>query len=141
VASGVELTAGDVRLENRTAATVPEGAQSDLDAVIGATLAVPARSGEVLTDVRVLGPRQAESVADPDARIVPLPVADSATPPSRSSRARSQFRSSRARSQFRSSRARRQFRSSRARSLFALLHSSIPREASTGPRPRHAQHD
>jgi Flp pilus assembly protein CpaB len=75
---GVELTADDVRLENRTAATVPDGSQSDVDAVIGATLAGPARRGEVLTDVRVLGPRLAESAAGPDARIVPLPLADSA---------------------------------------------------------------
>ncbi|HVQ50180.1 MAG TPA: SAF domain-containing protein [Mycobacterium sp.] len=78
LASGVELTADDVRIENRTAATVPDGSQSDIDAVIGATLAGPARRGEVLTDVRVLGPRLAESVAGPDARIVPLPLADSA---------------------------------------------------------------
>jgi Flp pilus assembly protein CpaB len=78
LASGVELTADDVRLENRTAATVPDGSQSDVGAVIGATLAGPARRGEVLTDVRVLGPRLAESVAGPDARIVPLPLADSA---------------------------------------------------------------
>ena len=76
--SGVALTADDVRLENRMAATVPDGSQSDVDAVIGATLAGPARRGEVLTDVRVLGPRLAESVAGPDARIVPLPLADSA---------------------------------------------------------------
>jgi Flp pilus assembly protein CpaB len=78
LASGVELTADDVRLENRTAATVPDGAKSDVHAVVGATLAGPARRGEVLTDVRVLGPRLAESVAGPDARIVPLPLADSA---------------------------------------------------------------
>jgi Flp pilus assembly protein CpaB len=78
LASGVELTADDVRLENRMAATVPDGSQSDVGAVIGATLAGPARRGEVLTDVRVLGPRLAESVAGPDARIVPLPLADSA---------------------------------------------------------------
>src|SRR6476661_1405425 len=78
LASGVELTADDVRLENRTAATIPDGSQSDVSAVIGATLAGPARRGEVLTDVRVLGPRLAESVAGPDARIVPLPLADSA---------------------------------------------------------------
>jgi Flp pilus assembly protein CpaB len=76
--SGVALTADDVRLENRTAATVPDGSQSDVGAVIGATLAGPARRGEVLTDVRVLGPRLAESIAGPDARIVPLPLADSA---------------------------------------------------------------
>jgi Flp pilus assembly protein CpaB len=78
LAPGVELTADDVRLENRMAATVPDGSQSDVDTVIGATLAGPARRGEVLTDVRVLGPRLAESMAGPDARIVPLPLADSA---------------------------------------------------------------
>jgi Flp pilus assembly protein CpaB len=78
LASGVELTVEDVRLENRTAATVPDGSQSDVSALIGATLAGPARRGEVLTDVRVLGPRLAESVAGPDARIVPLPLADTA---------------------------------------------------------------
>ena len=78
LASGVELTADDVKLENRTATMVPDGAQSDVDAIVGATLAGPARRGEVLTDVRVLGPRLAESVAGPDARIVPLPLADSA---------------------------------------------------------------
>jgi Flp pilus assembly protein CpaB len=80
LASGVELTADDVRLENRTAGTIPDGSQSDIGAVIGATLAGPARRGEVLTDVRVLGPRLAESVAGPDARIVPIPLADSALP-------------------------------------------------------------
>ena|SRR5947209_4251047 len=78
LSSGVELTADDVKLESRTAATVPDGAQSDVAAVVGATLAGPARRGEVLTDVRVLGPRLAESVAGPDARIVPLPLADTA---------------------------------------------------------------
>jgi len=78
LASGVELTADDLHVENRMAATIPDGSQSDVDAVIGATLAGPARRGEVLTDVRVLGPRLAESVAGPDARIVPLPLADSA---------------------------------------------------------------
>jgi Flp pilus assembly protein CpaB len=78
LASGVELTVDDVRLEKRTATTVPDGAQSDVAAVVGATLAGPTRRGEVLTDVRVLGPRLAESVAGPDARIVPVPLADSA---------------------------------------------------------------
>jgi Flp pilus assembly protein CpaB len=78
LSSGVELTTDDVKIENRTAATVPDGAQSDIEAVVGATLAGPARRGEVLTDVRVLGPRLAESVAGPDARIVPLPLADTA---------------------------------------------------------------
>ena len=75
---GVELTAEDVRLEKRMAATVPDGSQSNVDAVVGSTLAGPARRGEVLTDVRLLGPRLAQSAAGPDARIVPLHLADTA---------------------------------------------------------------
>jgi hypothetical protein len=46
--------------------------------VVGATLAGPTRRGEVLTDVRILGSRLAESTAGPGARIVPLHLADSA---------------------------------------------------------------
>ena len=75
---GTELTADDVRLETRSAPTVPDGSQSDLGSVVGATLAGPARRGEVLTDVRLLGRRLAESAAGPDARIVPVHPADSA---------------------------------------------------------------
>jgi Flp pilus assembly protein CpaB len=75
---GIELTAADVALETRMAATVPDGSQANLEAVLGSTLAGPARRGEVLTDVRLLGPRLAESAAGPDARIVPLHLADSA---------------------------------------------------------------
>lgn len=79
---GAALTSADVRLEKRLAATVPDGARADLDTVVGSTLAGPARRGEVLTDVRLLGSRLAEaaigSKAGPDARIVPLHLADSA---------------------------------------------------------------
>jgi Flp pilus assembly protein CpaB len=75
---GVELTAADVRLERRLAATVPYGSQPSMDKVVGSTLAGPARRGEVLTDVRLLGPRLAQSAAGPDARIVPLHLADTA---------------------------------------------------------------
>ena len=46
--------------------------------MVGSTLAGPARRGEVLTDVRLLGPRLAQSAAGPDARIVPLHLADTA---------------------------------------------------------------
>ena len=63
LAPGAELSAADLLLETRTAATVPDGSQSDLDALVGSTLAGPARRGEVLTDVRLLGPRLAESAA------------------------------------------------------------------------------
>jgi Flp pilus assembly protein CpaB len=75
---GIELTAADVKLETRMAATVPDGSQSNLTDVLGSTLAGPTRRGEVLTDVRLLGPRLAESVAGQDARIVPLHLTDSA---------------------------------------------------------------
>jgi Flp pilus assembly protein CpaB len=75
---GAALTPDDVRLEKRSATTVPDGSQADLSAVVGSTLASPTRRGEVLTDVRLLGSRLAESTAGPDARIVPLHLADSA---------------------------------------------------------------
>jgi Flp pilus assembly protein CpaB len=75
---GAALTPEDVRLERRLATTIPEGSQADIGVVVGSTLAGPARRGEVLTDVRLLGRRLAESTAGPDARIVPLHPADSA---------------------------------------------------------------
>ncbi|MGB0969974.1 MAG: SAF domain-containing protein [Mycobacterium sp.] len=75
---GIELTLDDVRLETRAASTIPEGSHANIDSVLGATLAGPARRGEILTDVRLLGPRLAEFAAGPDARIVPLPLADAA---------------------------------------------------------------
>jgi hypothetical protein len=75
---GIALTPDDVRIEKRLATTVPDGSQANLGAMVGATLASPTRRGEVLTDVRLLGSRLAESTAGPGARIVPLHLADSA---------------------------------------------------------------
>jgi Flp pilus assembly protein CpaB len=75
---GTALTPDDVRIEKHSATTVPDGSQANLNAVVGSTLASPTRRGEVLTDVRVLGSRLAESTAGPGARIVPLHLADSA---------------------------------------------------------------
>lgn len=75
---GAALTADDLRLEKRSAPTIPDGSQSAIDTVVGSTLAGPARRGEVLTDVRLLSRRLAESAAGPDARIVPVHPADSA---------------------------------------------------------------
>ncbi|ACC42930.1 conserved hypothetical membrane protein [Mycobacterium marinum M] len=75
---GTPLTTADVRLEMRSAATLPDGSQTDVGALVGATLASPTRRGEVLTDVRILGSRLAESTAGPGARVVPLHLADSA---------------------------------------------------------------
>lgn len=75
---GVALTATDVRLERRSTATVPDGAQHDVAPMVGATLTAPARRGEVITDVRLLGSRLAETAAGPDARIVPVKLNDTA---------------------------------------------------------------
>jgi Flp pilus assembly protein CpaB len=75
---GVALTAADMRIERRSATTVPDGSQTTIDALVGTTLAGPARRGEVLTDVRVLGSRLAGLAAGPDARVVPLHLADAA---------------------------------------------------------------
>ncbi len=75
---GAALTTDDVRLERRSATTIPDGSRAEVGGVVGSTLAGPARRGEVLTDVRLLGSRLAESTAGPGARIVPLHLADSA---------------------------------------------------------------
>jgi Flp pilus assembly protein CpaB len=75
---GTALTPDDIQLEKRLTTTVPDGSQADLAAVVGSTLAGPTRRGEVLTDVRLLGSRLAESTAGPGARIVPLHLADGA---------------------------------------------------------------
>lgn len=75
---GTALSADDLLLEKRLVPTIPDGAQSEIDTVVGSTLAGPARRGEVLTDVRLLGRRLAESAAGPGARIVPVHPVDSA---------------------------------------------------------------
>ena len=75
---GSARTGDDVHIERRLTATVPDGARTDSADVFGATLAGPTRRGEVLTDVRLLGPRVAEAAVGPDARIVPLPLPDGA---------------------------------------------------------------
>lgn len=75
---GIVVRAEDVRTVTRAATTLPEGSLTGLSAIVGATLAGPARSGEILTDARVLGPRLAGLIAGPNARIVPLRLADAA---------------------------------------------------------------
>ncbi len=74
---GTPLTSSDVAVQSRFATTVPDGA-SKIGDVLGTTLAGPARRGEVITDVRLLGSRLTEATAGPDARIVPLHLADEA---------------------------------------------------------------
>jgi Flp pilus assembly protein CpaB len=78
LAPGIELTAADLRIESRSTTTIPDGSQVDRDELVGSTLAGPARRGEVLTDVRVLGSRLTDAAAGPDARVVPLHLTDAA---------------------------------------------------------------
>lgn len=78
VGPATALGRGDVVLESRLAATVPDGAANDPTAVLGAILTGPARRGEILTDLRLLGRRLAEATAGPNARMVPVHPADGA---------------------------------------------------------------
>lgn len=77
---GSALTADDVVVESRSAPGIPDGALRESSAVVGSTLAAPARRGEVITDVRILGSRLTVAAAGPDARMVPLHLADAALP-------------------------------------------------------------
>lgn len=75
---GVTLTADDVRLESRSATTIPDGAQTNAGEVEGLMVAGPTRRGEVLTDVRLLTPRLTDAAVGPDARVVAINLADAA---------------------------------------------------------------
>lgn len=85
VVSSRDLTPGqviadsDVEMREIDSKQLPEGVVSDTDLVVGRTVACPIRSGETVTDVRVLSPRLAGlSVGTDDARIVPVRLADAA---------------------------------------------------------------
>ncbi len=54
--AGRVLTAADLEPVERPAATVPDGASAAEPALTGQVLAAPVRRGEVVTDVRVVGP-------------------------------------------------------------------------------------
>jgi Flp pilus assembly protein CpaB len=75
---GAEIAAADVVVESHAVTAIPDGALSDTSTAVGSTLTGPARRGEVITDVRLLSPRLADVAAGPDARIVPLHLADTA---------------------------------------------------------------
>ncbi len=75
---GITLTPDDVDVEKWASAQVPDGALTDPSVVSGAMLAGPARRGEVLTDVRLVGSRLAVAAAGPQARMVAIHPADPA---------------------------------------------------------------
>ncbi|MFE3444304.1 SAF domain-containing protein [Nocardia sp. NPDC059180] len=79
LAPGHLLESSDLRVVDREAGALPGGAVRDPAPLIGATLTGAMRSGEILTDLRVIGPRLATVAGGaPDARIVPIRLADTA---------------------------------------------------------------
>ncbi|RVW10683.1 flagellar biosynthesis protein FlgA [Prescottella agglutinans] len=74
---GHVVTANDIRTVARPRTDLPDAAVDDSGAVIGRTVSSPVRGGEILTDVRLLGPRLAEAaVGSADARVVPVRLSD-----------------------------------------------------------------
>lgn len=73
------LEAADLRATPLESGTLPAGAMADRGALVGATLTGAMRTGEVFTDLRIVGPRLAGVAAGTgDARIVPIRLADTA---------------------------------------------------------------
>lgn len=79
LAPGRAVAATDLRTATFSANSLPGGAIHEPAPLLGATLSAPMRAGEIFTDLRVLGPRlAAAATAAPDARIVPIRLADNA---------------------------------------------------------------
>ncbi|MGW5227746.1 SAF domain-containing protein [Nocardia niigatensis] len=76
---GQVLGDADVRVAARETATLPAGTVRETARLRGATLAGALAAGEIVTEVRVVGPRLAAVAAgSADARIVPIRLADNA---------------------------------------------------------------
>ncbi len=74
---GVVVTADQVRLTAVEDDTAPTSPLTDLTDAVDRTVAGPVRAGEILTDVRLLGPELAAAgTTDDDARVVPVRLAD-----------------------------------------------------------------
>lgn len=74
---GAVVTADQVRLTDVDDDVVPTAPLLDVTDAVDRTVAGPVRAGEILTDVRLLGPALAAAgTADDDARIVPVRLAD-----------------------------------------------------------------
>ncbi|WP_051163019.1 SAF domain-containing protein [Nocardia brevicatena] len=73
------LESADLRIAHHPSALLPEGAVHDAAPLSGAVLTAALRAGEVVTDLRVVGPRLATIAAGTEnARIVPIRLADNA---------------------------------------------------------------
>lgn len=76
---GRTLTADDLRRTDLPAEVVPAGAVTDPAQLVGATSTGAVHTGEILTDLRIVSPRLAVAATGaPDARIVPMRLADNA---------------------------------------------------------------
>ncbi|TSD99704.1 flagellar biosynthesis protein FlgA [Skermania sp. ID1734] len=76
---GRVLTADDLTLAEHARNALPDGALTSTADVVGHTVAGPARAGETLTDVRILGPRLAVAATGrDDGRLVPVQLAEAA---------------------------------------------------------------
>ena len=72
VAAGTPVDAGDVRVVDRPASTVPQDALQAPDGAVGRLATVALAEGEVLTPARVLG--SDASTAGPGRRVVTVPL-------------------------------------------------------------------
>jgi len=76
---GTSLTAADLTSVPHEAGSLPAGAVRDPADLLGATLTGAMGTGELFTDLRIVGPRLAEVAAGAhEARIVPIRLADTA---------------------------------------------------------------
>jgi Flp pilus assembly protein CpaB len=75
LAPGVTLDGDDLREASRPSGTLPDGALTSTDQAVGRVLASGARGGEVLTDVRLVGPGLVD-VLPPGEVAAPVRIAD-----------------------------------------------------------------
>jgi len=79
VPSGTTLTRDDVRIRSLPAVYAPAGTITDAGTAVGRVLAGAARSGETITDVRLVGPANTLlATGNPDAVAVPVRLTDAA---------------------------------------------------------------
>lgn len=79
LAPGHLIKPDDLQIVAHESGTLPTGAATDAETLVGATLTGAMRPGEIFTDLRIIGPRLAGVATGSDnARIVPIRLADTA---------------------------------------------------------------
>jgi Flp pilus assembly protein CpaB len=79
ISPGHRLTAGDLTIREFLPGDLPTGVITELAGLDDETVTGPVRSGEIMTDSRVLSSRlPIQLLQRPDARLVPVKVADAA---------------------------------------------------------------